>query len=240
MLLSLLLFGCAPEPAPADVDGLLHWSWTMYEEATDEQWVEAVLNLPREGEGEPSRLAAEEVEHVEWGDSDVTQARGMYIANTFECELERLQEILAAQDQMAQYEGVYTRYERTYTSDLADFEANGGFLSWEVELEGEYVNTAYTERLHGGLRRVEGALVARTWITEPVDFEEGSDWWWPTDVQIEVFAEDEGEIVHLYGIWRELDIGSLSTEDDGLVNLTRNGMRDWDDETESLCASGAR
>jgi hypothetical protein len=237
MTLSLLL-ACAPDPAPQDVDGLLHWSWTEFELASDEQWVEAAANLPRDDqEGEQSRLVEEEVAHVDWGaDSHVGLARGMYIANTFSCDLEVLQEILIAQDQQAQYEGVYDRYDRSYTSDLDAFTAGAaGALSWDVELEGEYVGTAYTERLHGGVRRVEGALIARTWIAEPVEFEEGSDWWWPTDVQIEVFVQEDLEIVHLYGIWRELDIGSLSTEDDGLVNLTRGGMRDWDDRTEELC-----
>ncbi|MCP4806063.1 MAG: hypothetical protein GY884_12040, partial [Proteobacteria bacterium] len=46
--------------------------------------------------------------------------------------------------------------------------------------------------------------------------------------------EDGDDFVHLYGIWRELDVG-LTTESDGLVNTTMNGMRDWDDQTEVLC-----
>ncbi len=233
-----LLLACAPDPAPDDVDGLLHWSWTQFELASDEQWVEAATKLPTDGqEGEQSRLVEDEVAHIAWGaESDTELARGMYIANTFSCDLSRLEEILIARDQSVQYEDVYERYDREYTSDLEDFQSGvSSSVAWDVELEGEYVGTAYTERLHGGVRRVEGALIARTWISEPVAFEEGSDWWWPTDVQIEVFAQQDTEIVHLYGIWRELDIGSLSTEDDGLVNLTRGGMRDWDDRTEELC-----
>ena len=53
---------------------------------------------------------------------------------------------------------------------------------------------------------------------------------------MEVWLEDGAELVHLYGIWRQLDVG-LTTENDGLVNTIIDGMRDWDDRTAELCGS---
>lgn len=233
-----LLLACAPEPAPRDVDDLVRLLWTDFDVADDALLAEAAGNLPREDqEGELTRLAAEDVAHLDRGAVDTSAARGWYVVYRFTCSLDRLEAILAAQDQADQYpDAGYTSYERTYTSSLEAFEdGTSDTVSWEVDLSGEYLNTAYDEHLIGGLRRTPDLRMARTWIPDAVQFEEGSDWSWPQDYQIEAWVQDGDEVIHTYGIWRELDVG-ITTENDGLVNTTMNGMRDWDDRTAELCA----
>ena len=66
-----------------------------------------------------------------------------------------------------------------------------------------------------------------------------SDWTFEQDYQIELFWERApGELVHAYGIWREMNVGGLSAEDEGFVNVTLNNMVDWDEQTVALCAEG--
>ena len=236
MLLGLL--ACAPEPAPTEVDDLVRALWTDFESADDDWLASAGANIPREEQdGELTRLAAEDVAHVEHHSPDTDGARGWYIVYRYPCSLNRLEPILYELDQASQYEDAgYETYAREYTASLEEFTSGASqFVSWDVELSGSYIGTSYDEHLVGGLRRSGDVLLARTWIPEPVRFEEGSDWTWDQDWQIEAWVEDGDELVHIYGIWRELDVG-LTTESDGLVNTTMNGMRDWDDRTAELCA----
>ena len=240
-MLLLAALACAPEPAPADLDGLLHLFWTEFGSADGERLAEAASNLPREPtDGEVSRLTEEEIDHIAIGAADPAQARGWFVLYRYPCSLDELVPILISRDQMEQYpDAGYDSYTRTYTSSLEDFESGASeTLDWDVVIEGAYLNTAYTEHLLGGVRRAGEVLLARTWIPEPVVFEEGSDWSWEQDYQVEVWIEDGDELVHLYGIWRQLDVG-LTTENDGLVNTTMDGMRDWDDATEELCRAGS-
>lgn len=238
----LALLACAPDPAPEDLDGLVHLFWAEFDSADGERLAEAAANLPVEpSDGEITRLVADEIEHVatdpvETAEVDVSKARGWYVSTRYECTLDALEPILYELDQASQYpDAGYDSYTREYTTPLDDFTSGASeTLSWDVVIEGAYLNTGYTEHLLGGLRRSGDVLMARTWIPEPVVFEEGSDWSWPQDYQIEVWIEDGSELVHLYGIWRELDVG-ITTENDGLVNTTMDGMRDWDDATAELC-----
>ena len=237
-MLWLAPLACAPEPAPDDLDGLLHLFWSEFETADGERLAEAAANLPLEAtDGETTRLTADEIDHVETADVDPAEARGWFVLYRYPCTLDRLEPILYELDQAGQYpDAGYTSYTRTYTTELDDFTSGASErVDWDVVIEGAYFNTDYTEHLLGGLRRSGEVLMARTWIPEPVDFEEGSSWTWPQDYQIEVWIEDGADVVHLYGIWRQMDIG-LTTENDGLVNTTMDGMRDWDDATADLCS----
>ena len=180
----LAAIACAPEPAPEEVDGLLHLFWTEYEDAENERIAEAAANLPREPQdGETTRLTEAEIDHVEIGDVDPAEARGWFIIYRYECTLEALEPILYSRHQDEQYpEADYDDYSREYTSSLDDYTSGASeTLSWEVVIEGSYLNTAYTEHLLGGLRRSDDVLMARTWLPAPAEFEEGSDWSWTQD-----------------------------------------------------------
>lgn len=243
-----LLTGCKVEPAPEDIDGLTRWFWTEYETATDAELAEAIAHLhtaldggavgdPRTGE--LSDLSPDDVAHVTLdAGTDPTIARGFFMAYRFDCTLHALAPILAYQDQNALYQ-VYDAYARTYTSDAEAFaDGSAATLSWEVSITTTLVGTTYTEQVQGGVRDGGDALIARTWMPSPAVFED-SDWSFDQDYQIEAWYEPTpGELVHLYGIWRWMELGSIDMNSDGMLNTTLNNMQDWDDHTAELCASG--
>lgn len=243
-----LLAGCKVEPAPEDINGLTRWFWTEYELATDEDVAEAIEHLHtalNDGAvsdpltGELTDLSAEEVAHVLLDEgTDPSLARGFFLAYRYPCTLDALAPILAYQDQNALYP-VYDAYDRVYTSDAEAF-ANGSTptISWEVTITTTLLGTTYTEVPHGGVRDAGEALIARTWLPSPAVFED-SDWSFEQDYQIEAWYEPvPGELVHLYGIWRWMDLGGVDMNSDGMLNTTLNNMQDWDDRTAELCATG--
>ncbi len=245
-----LLTSCAVDPAPEDLDGLVHWLWAHYGDEEDPGFEDALANLhtsvaPLEEPLTGDLTSLTEEEHGGLTGQDPSATRGLLLANPFPCTLETLEPILYALDQSTQYPDVYTTYDRTYTSDLDDFTAREtSHLSWEVTLTSELLNVAFTEQVVGGLRHIpetEGgpALLTRTYIPVPAEFE-AEGWTWNQDYQIEAWLEPEpGTIWHVYGLWREMDLGGLSMANDGVANTTLDGMSDWDGRTEELCA-GAR
>ncbi|MCB9742908.1 MAG: hypothetical protein H6741_05355 [Alphaproteobacteria bacterium] len=247
-----LLAGCGVEAAPEDIDGLTRWLWVNHEAASDREVLDAVaqLDLALDGDsleeltGELTRLGPEDLAHLELpADTDPAEARGWFLAYSYPCTLSELQPILyhLAQDEL--YEGVYDHYNRDYIGDIEAYKAQESTtIGWQAELGATLLNKSYTERLFGGLRYVDDAerpaLLGRVWIPEPASFED-PDWAFDQDYQVEAWYERApGEIVHLYGIWRHMALGSLDTESDGLVNTTLNNMAAWDDETAELCAAG--
>ncbi len=247
MLLALLA-SCTVDPAPEDLDGLVHWLWDHHADEEDPGFEEALDNLfealdPLDEAitGDLTDLSGEQTE--DYSEQDPALARGLMLARPFACTLEILAPILYALDQDTQYPDAYTAYDRRYSSDLSMFtsgEANR--ITWEVTASAELMAVAYTEDLVGGLRRVpeeQGgpALVAWTWIPEPAVFEDDSRSW-SQDYQVEAWIEPQpGTLWHLYGFWRQLDLGGLDMDNDGVASTTLDGMADWDDQTEALCAA---
>lgn len=254
--------GCANvDPAPEDLDGLIHFFWNSYQEGEDAQIREAVSNLhatTRADELEEARdgsfsdLAASEVAVVGLeGKVDPSAARGMFLVNVIACPLESVERIVYALEQDQLYEDVYDRYERRYTSDLdAYVSRDRRSLTWEVDIAASVLGTSYEEHLKGGIRWVPAGepgsqfgpiLVARTWMPEPARFESDSKSF-DQDYQIEVYYERApGEVVHLYGMWRQMDMGTilnLTQDNDQLVATILGNLADWDEQTGKLCKEG--
>lgn len=248
------LTGCrGVDPAPDDLDGILHWFWDNGDAASDDDFGESIAtlhevagaSLEEASDGQVSRLSAEQVTIVDGSPGvDPANAAGIFLLNPYACEADQLERILIhlAQDEL--YEGVYDTYDRRYTSDDGAFRGGDAeSLTWDVDIAASILGSGYTEAIRGSIRRVETstgtAFLTRTWLTEPAEFEGGNKSW-PQDWQLEVYYEPEpGRIVHLYGMWREMDLGSgLSMEGEGVQRVTLNNLEDWDDETEVLCAEG--
>ncbi|MCA2979767.1 MAG: hypothetical protein INH41_11755 [Myxococcaceae bacterium] len=263
VLLSALaaLTACGPQaqPAPEDLDGNLRWFWARSVEATDAEVAEAAqklggagkadtLTTDKPGRGFLSRLVPAELAVVgRDGAVDPAKARGFFVTNVFPCTLSRLEGILSALDQKAQYPEAYDAYARTYTSDVDAFRARRApSLSWDVTLTAKLVTAPYTSTLAGGLRHVPAVgaaspgplLVARTWLTAPATFKNPDPaTGFEQDYQIELYWErSPGEVFHAYAMWRDLRLGlGLSTEDNGIANTIMTGLIDWDKRTAELC-----
>ncbi len=247
----------APEAAPKDLDGLVHYFWDGYEGAEDADLADAAANLMAATDGRTrtevldgtiSALDAGQVAAVGIEGQAAADAQGVFLVNVFACGLSRLEELLLAKDQDVLYEGVYDRYSRTYTSSRAEYESREvTTMRWDVEYDATILGASYTAWMDGGLRAVPGQgedaspwgefIVQRTFMARPAAFEnDGKSL--EQDYQIEVYIErSPGEILHVYGLWREADFGAgFTSEDEGVQTIMLNNMKGWDDDTAALCA----
>ena len=122
------LVGCKPvDPAPEDLDGLLHFLWDHVDEGEDATLLEGVQNLhvvvngqdlESVLEGEVTTLSVEDVAHLETS-GDPQDAAGVVITKAVQCTGDMLQAILTHEEQDELYVGVYRSYEREMTSSAA-------------------------------------------------------------------------------------------------------------------------
>jgi hypothetical protein len=246
-MLLFLATACSVASAPEDLDGLVHWLWDNHGAKDEVDWEQTLANfvialdpLDELLTGDLSVLSAEQVSGVR--DADPSTCRGLVMARRYSCSLSQLEPILYALDQQTLYEGVYTDYSRSYTSDLDDYVGRvSPILTWQVSASAELLGVAYTEQLNGGLHFVDTdaggpALMAQAWMPGPATFE-ADGWSWNQDYQIELWLEPTpGTLWHVYGLWRDMDLGGLGMDNDGVANTTLDGMSDWDTQTEALCA----
>jgi hypothetical protein len=256
--LLLVALGCrGVEPAPEDLDGLMHWFWRHYEDGDDESLIEGLRNahtaldanhLEEPVQGSLTTLDTEDAALVGLGDHDPSRAPGLFLARDFTCKLSALERLLYALDQGETHPDAYDSYTRTYTSSLDDYKARQTpFLAWDVDYVTTLTGTTYSSHIEGGLRYVpeldDGEprsgplLLARTFMPAPAVFEGESGYALDQDYQIELFyAPGRQRIVHLYGLWREgvFTLGWDMTNE-YVQRLILDRMSDWDDETEAAC-----
>lgn len=259
-LAAVSLGGCRSiDPAPKELDALVHWMWSKYEEGADEELAEGLVNLYDAVDGDAvedaedgtvSALSKDAAAQVGVTDRDPSEAPGVYLVNAYACTLDQLEPILLHKAQDELYEGVYDRYDREYTSPRADFESRAEpFMSWTVEYDASILGAAYTANIVGGLRHVPALdderspygplLMARTYLPEPAAFESDNKSQ-EQDYQIEIWtSRGDGTLLHVYGLWRQADFGAgITSEDEGTQRLLLNSLADWDDTTEEHCAAG--
>lgn len=255
--LVLALSACRePVEAPADLDGLVRFFWAEYDGGSDEALRVAASNLDAifaDGKGTVGALSDAEAAVVEVdGAPDLALAHGLYVSRALACDLAPLEEILYDLDQEGIYEAAtgeeaYDAYDRAYTTDLDAYVAREApQVAWDVTyVAPDSMLPRYTARVLGGLRWVpapaEGeagigpVLLARTWMPAPAVFDEGSHRF-DQDYQVEVYWARDGQTAHLYGMWRELEYFGMTLENDGVKSLILDGLYDFDDDTEAVCA----
>jgi len=262
--MAVLATGCLnPEPpslAPDAVDANLRWFWVNGDTATDATLIDAAGKLASGGSADTrtaplkgqmrERLSSDDLKNVGLEMNDPATARGLIVVNLFDCTLDKLENILIAQDQMSQYTDVYKSYVRTYTTDADAFRAKSkDVISWTVDASAALpIDDVYTSSLKGGVRRVKAPadsatrgdfLIARTYLTGPAVFASStSTSWFKQDYQLEVFWEQSpGRIFHAYAMWRDIRAGgfNLSIEDDGFFNIVLDNLVNWDTRTAELC-----
>lgn len=246
-----ILGGCkSPEPAPEDLDGLFQWFWENSDTASDDEVRAAIVNLHAVVDGDAlsdpvrgtmSRLDAADAALV-GVELDPANAAGFHLVGPIGCTISGLEPILYHLAQEELYEGVYDAYSRSYRTPLEPYLSREvPTVSWDVDIEASLLGDAYTETLIGGLRYIpeeDGvgpALIQRTYMPEPAVFEDENKVW-PLDFQIEVYyPRASGDLVHLYGIWREMALGSITTEDAIFQQTVLSNLEDWDEGTTQLC-----
>lgn len=247
--------GCkAVDPAPDDLDGLFHWFWLHYDDGTDADLLDAVANFHDAAQADAidgvtdgllSEFTREEMDVVAMrDDADLDELTGMFLSNSLPCTTPQVDEIVTSLDQMTQYDGAYDAYERTYTSDAeAYFARTEPTLSFSSEIAATLLGTPYTETILGTARWVPAdddhpfgpVLIARYWLPEQAVFG-NDDFFFTQDYQLEIYYQrDDGQLVHLYGLWRNMGFGQASTADESIQRQVLNGLADWDEQTATLC-----
>ena len=261
-LLSSFLCACpAAErvPPPDDLDGLLRYVWNEFGNASDAELMEAGANaaailqdlLAEEDAkvGALETLGLSDLATFELDDGrDPTQAPGFFLASRFRCDLDVLADVLTHPNQGGVHPGVYDSYKRDYAVSRDEWlAAEFGLLSWSVEYEATPTATQYLARTKSAIRRFDAngpidgirTLIQRTYLAEPAIFSGNPDnHIFDQDYQVEMFMQTaEGEVVHLYGLWRHMQLGLVGINDDVFVDFQINGLVEWDQQTEAACAT---
>ena len=260
---TLALGGCKDvEPAPEDLDGLFHYFWSQHVDGADEELAAALVNFNALVEadydlsvedtydGQLSDISQGEIDLVEMrDDANPDETTGLFLINSFQCTVGQYEQIAYALNQGALYDDAYDHYEREYTSDLDAYTGREtSHLTWISYIDATLVGASYHEDVHGDLRYIPDLgdgdtpwghfVVARYHMPEEAEFG-NPDFFFTQDYQIEIFYEAvPGEVIHLYGLWRNMGFGEASTNDESIQRLILNGLSDWDDRTEEICNSG--
>ena len=258
------------EDAPEDMAEAIDRAWTALPSEDPDALASLLLSFDAfideealsEGsvDGEQNRMDAAAQALVElhappdddgsWTLPDVTLARPFFLVNRFACASDDLVAILTEPDQDSLYEA-YETYERTYFGDIQPFlDGEDDALSWSGQLVGDIpLAGVYTYDFRTDLRRVvvpEGhpsagaeAYLVRAWIPFPSVFDGGNKTF-PQDYQLEMFVPVGDDVVHVYAIWREMDLGALGTmESDAVARVVLNSLVSWDRKTSELCETGS-
>lgn len=252
----LLLSACAkPVDAPEDLDELFHYFWSKYEDGTDEELLAAAANLDpliqEASEGLVTDLTDEEQATVDLGSPrDPAEATGMFVAGPLDCAFSDTERLLYALDQDGLYEGVpgtqsYDAYNRVYTSDLAAYQARDTpFLTWTTTYTVTPLFTTYTAVISGSMRYVAGAdgagpvVIQRSFLADPAVMEGDTEDYFDQDYQLDLVLPNGSISAHAYTFWRDLQSAGLDDESTGVQNLLIDGLVDFYDAAETVCATG--
>lgn len=222
---------------------------------------DALLDRGAWPDGEQRRFGKRHLEVVDlyappdddgsWRRPDPAKARPVYIASRYTCSLDQLARILVHRDQDALYDDAYNTYVRTWKGDGVGFLAGEvDDLAWTFDMTSSYPLAGdFSEFAEGTIRRLplpegespgwvgEHYLASRVWLPYPAARDnDGIDF--AQDYQLEIYVPWEGgDILHLYGVWRELytPIGDFES---GIATLTVDNLKAWDDQTQTLCEAG--
>lgn len=242
------------EPAPPELEEVLHRVWQRYDDGSDGELARAVADLEIAVDGEDltesfdgtvSRLTAGEVALVGVTDRDPALAAGVFLVNAFDCEAGLLEEILSYPDQSELYEGVYSAYARTFDTPRDSWLAGtDDRVDYDIVYTASMLGAVYEATSRGALRRIDdpergSAVIQRSYMPEPGRFEGDANKSMDQDYQLELYLPSGGRVVHVYGMWRQADFGSgFDMEGETSQRLLLNNLLDWDHDTAELCAAG--
>lgn len=256
VLVSFLASGCLqPQEAPADLDGLARFFFDRFDPVDEDPGVSDVEmidafgklhdvigadDLPEHVKGTMGKMTATELAIVGRDDLDPIRAVGLSVSGVVHCSLDRIEEIILNPDQLSLYPEAYESYQRTFDPDEREH-----LRTWQIDYRSSpEVPNQFNATVKSGLRRVPAledaprALVRRGFFPERAVFDDDENAEFTHDFQVETYQERApGEVVHWYGIWRWMRLGVLDIGQATLMNITLDGMADWDKKTDALCAA---
>jgi len=257
-LLLLALVGCRhADPAPKELDDLLHFFLAQYDLGDTELLLEGGTNAiawfdaeagHADSEGSISDLSQEEF--LALGMPDDTSAEwlnGGYHLTLQQCTLSEIQAIYLEPDQSSLFPDNYISYSRNFglgQDCFADGACNE--IQWVSSIEDSLLGKTMTYDLNSGLIWQESEtaetsqmLLSRTVMPEPATIGSGDgSAFFDQSYQIEVFVPLEGLALHLYGLWNSGGLEGIDPEAPLWTNQYIGGLRDWDQRLDEICDQG--
>lgn len=252
----VLALGCKKvDPAPKELDALLHFFLVDAETAEDETVAEAFVNLDAAVDGGSFE------EHFDGSISDLTNdeiagfapegvtgadAAGIYMVNWIDCDLPRMAELVTAKNQMELY-GNYDEFSRDWTSDVEAFRREEELrATWTDDFTVTVIGISYDATTDGTGRWVPdlgedaspfgSTLHTRRVMPAPATFENDRDFY-DQDYRTEVYYARDGGVMHVVGMWRAASFANFDQDNEGIQRTILNGLKDWDDDSVEACGN---
>lgn len=253
---SMLGPGCKKvDPAPKELDALLHFFLVDAETAEDETVAEAFRNLDEavkggsfedHFDGSISDLTNEEIEGFAPSGVQGADAAGIYMVNWIDCDLSTMAELVTAKNQRDLY-GNYDEFAREWTSDVAAFRAEDELrATWTDDFSVTVIGISYDARTDGTGRWIPdlgeddspfgATLHTRRVMPAPAEFENDRDFY-DQDYRTEVYYPRNGGVMHVVGMWRSASFASFDQDNEGIQRTILNGLKDWDDDSVEACGN---
>lgn len=236
-----MLSAACVHDAPRELDALLHYFWEEFE-SPPAIIQPAVTNLHialsgddlasrRDGnlkDLEPSSILRLAIDSK----PNSSNASGFFMARKFECDFAQLEKISYWIDQKSLYGSAYEKYTRQHTSDLDSYlNRNVDTLTWNSEYTTQIGAATFTAQNRNTMRYVEGPsdlgpiLLRRSWL--PITAEASSGSSFRQDYQLEIYyRRADGKIVHAYAVWRDMNVGGITDEQDFFASIMIDQMAD--------------
>jgi len=230
-----------------------------FDEIEDEEVFEGVKNLDDEvtklerQDELPLEGKLDDLNREDLGDLPIlpganpADAQGMVVVTIMPCTLEEIEAIFIADNHAEIFPEVYDSYSREYTTSFDDYvDKKTNELEWLTTYKATLLGDRYTSKVTGEVRwipemdRKDGpsgpALYVRSVLAEPAKFVGDSNKSLSQDYQIDVYYEREpGRTVHMFADWREMNVGTFTTDDDMLINISLANFIEFDLEMAKHC-----
>ncbi len=252
------LSACELPEAPQDLDDAARRYWRGFSSAKADELsfiaatvdrqlraLEADDDLPMGSEAPGGALSAADLAVLGLGPiADPSSTRGVIVAATLPCSFEKARALLVAQNQFELYPDLFTGYERSYSSNVAEVLASrDGEASWRSVYSVDVpVYGGYTTTLFGDGRTVYGGGISGL-ANDPVYLSRGYTKFPATggyrlsqQYNVEVMIpRGPNEVFHFFAVW--LDMQGI--DDSFTFGEVLKRFRRIERRTAELCAAAA-
>jgi hypothetical protein len=259
-LLATLALGCRPpDPAPTELDELVHFFFAQAQEQDHERIIEGGDNLLAWYEaggfdgsdpfsGTVTDLVQAEVdvlEEMEWS-PDPELAAGVYAISELSCDLAAAAAISLEPNQLEVFVDNYKAYDRSWDTDpdcYLDGSCDG--VDWTSEIEDNFVgnmgNMSYRVVVKLRRSRDEAGQPAAILIRSvmPTEATDDVDWGgFEQSYHIETYLPHDGGLLHLYGMWSYGWAFDWDADHDFWPTQYAQGLEDFEQQLQTLCVEG--
>jgi len=259
-VLVLLVVGCKPpDPAPTELDDLVHFFLAQVDDQEHERILEGADNLEAwfdasglagggPAGGTLSDLSQAEVDtlgELSWS-PDPEPCAGVYAVSELSCDLDTAVAISLEPNQLEVFVDNYKAYDRTWDSEpecYVDGSCDG--VDWTSLIEDNFVGS-YGEMSYEmvvKLRRSRDedgaprAMLIRS-VMPDVATEDVGIGGFEQSYHVEVYQQHDGGLLYLYGMWSHGWMSGVDDDADLWPNQYLEGLIEFEEQLEDVCVNG--